>query len=68
MLGVGRLHLVGGRGFVDDLDRLRRLPDRALHLFVVEVADQDDPIPVPREPAGLGMDLGDQRARGVDHA
>ena len=47
MLGVGRLHLVGGRGFVDDLDRLRRLPDRALHLFVVEVADQDDPIPVP---------------------
>ena len=25
MLGVGRLHLVGGLGFLDDLDRVRRL-------------------------------------------
>src|SRR6185369_13994744 len=41
---------------------------RADHLVVPLVADEDDRVPLARETYGLGVDLGDQRAGGIDGA
>ena len=48
-------------------DRVGRLAQRALDLLVAGVADQEDPVALGREPARLGVHLGDERAGGVDH-
>ena len=45
---------------------LGRLARRALDLFVALVADQQDVVVVVGEPLGLVVDLGHQRAGGVD--
>ena len=46
----------------------RRLAHRAEHLVVALMADQDDGVAFPGEADRLEMDLGDQRAGGVDGA
>ena len=51
---------------LDQDDALRGLAHRAFDLFVACVADHDDRVAVGRELAGLDVDLGDQRAGGVD--
>ena len=54
---------------VDGLDQddvLRGLARRALDLLVALVADEDDRVALLGELAGLDVDLGDQRAGGVD--
>ena len=51
---------------LDERDVGRRLAGRALDLLVPRVADQQDVVVVRREPDGLLVDLGDQRAGGVD--
>ena len=66
LVGVGDLER---RDVVDGLDedhRVGRLAHRAFDLFVAGVADQDDLVAVGRELLGLDVDLGDQRAGGVD--
>ena len=46
---------------------VRGLAQGALDLLVPGVADQDHGVTTGGEPAGLGVHLGDQRARRVDH-
>ena len=53
-------------GRVDDLDVVGRLAVRALDLLVALVADQQDVVVLGREPHGLLVHLGDQRAGRVD--
>ncbi len=49
-----------------ELDVVRRLARRALHLLVALVADQEDVVVVGGEALRLVVDLGHQRAGGVD--
>ena len=51
---------------LDQHDVIGRLAHRALDLLVTGVADQDDRVAVGGELQRLAMDLGDERARGVD--
>ena len=53
--GLHQVHLAGD------------LADRALDLGVAGMADQDDLAPANRVAPAFGMNLGDQRAGGVDH-
>ena len=52
---------------VDDDDAAGRLAQGPDHLVVVRVADEDDRAPLLRVPDRLEVDLGDERARRVDH-
>ena len=63
---VGHLDPVDVRGRLDQADRLRRLAHRPHHLIVAGVADQQDRIALLGEADGLPVDLGHQRAGGVD--
>jgi hypothetical protein len=51
----------------DERDAFRRLSERALHLFVMAMPDQDDSEAEPRVANGLQVDLGHERAGRVDH-
>jgi hypothetical protein len=51
---------------LDHVRAVRRFAERADDLVVVAVADQDDREFLPRVADGFGVDLGDQRAGGVD--
>ena len=67
-LGIGHLErgdLVGG---FDQDDALRRLAGRPFDLLVAVVADHHDRVAVGGEAAGGDVDLGHQRAGGVDRA
>ena len=59
------LDLVGG---FDQDDAVRRLAGRPFHLLVALVADHHDRVAVGGEAARRDVDLGDQRAGGVDRA
>ena len=60
---VERLDFVDG---LDEDDVRRRLAGGPFDLLVALVADEDDRVSVGREAAGLDVDLGHQRAGGVD--
>ncbi|CAB4954222.1 unannotated protein [freshwater metagenome] len=51
---------------IDDRDAVGGLAVGALDLLVPLMADQQDAIALVGEPTRLGMNLGDQRTRGVD--
>ncbi|MNL87709.1 hypothetical protein D3C87_2169960 [compost metagenome] len=53
---------------VDDLDVFGGFPGSALHFLMAVVADQEDVEVVLRETDGFLVDLGDQRAGGIDGA
>src|SRR3954454_10466432 len=68
LLGIGDLEGVDvGLGLHED-DVLGCLPHRPLDLLVAVVADEDDGVALGRELERLAMDLGHQRAGGVDRA
>jgi hypothetical protein len=68
LLRVAHLDVRDVVGAVDELDVLRGLTGGALDLLVTAVADQQDVVVVAREPLGLLVHLGDQRAGRVDRA
>ena len=65
---IGDADLDGGRvlGMLDQNDVVGRFTGGALDLFVAGVPDQQDLQALAREPAGLVVHFGDQRAGGVD--
>ncbi len=65
-LGVGDLDLVHLFDGLHEDDAVGRLPGGAFHLLVALVPDQDHRVAVGGELAGLDVNLGDQRAGGVD--
>jgi hypothetical protein len=52
---------------LDELNTLADLPERAFHFRVTRVADQNALRPVPVVPDDFGMDLGHQRAGGIEN-
>ena len=66
LVRVGDLERVDVGDRLDEHDRLGRLAHRALDLLVAVVADQHDRVALAGELDGLAMDLGDERAGGVD--
>ena len=65
-IGVLGLDLARLVEVLDQADRLGRLARGPLDLVVARVADQHDRVAGPAEPPGLGVDLADQGAGGVD--
>jgi hypothetical protein len=68
LLRIGDVERRDLRGAFDQDDRLRRLSGRPLDLLVARVADHHDRVPALREASRLDVDLGHQRAGGVDRA
>ena len=66
--GIGHGHRGDFRRRTDDLRHRRSLSQRADHLIVIAVANQDQRIAFPGELHCLDVDLGDQRAGGVNDA
>ena len=66
-VGVGHLEGRDLSDIRDHLGRLRRFAQRAFDLVVVAVADQHQRVALLGELDGLDVDLGDQRAGGVNH-
>ncbi len=66
LLGVAHHDLVDVVGALHELDVVGRLAGGALDLLVPLVADQQDVVVLACEALGLVVDLGDQRAGGVD--
>ena len=66
VVGVVELERVDVLGGLDQDDVLGRLAGRALDLLVALVADEDDRVALLGELARLDVDLGHQRAGGVD--
>ena len=64
--GSGDLEGVDVLDRLDQHDRVGRLAGRPLDLLVAGVADQDDRVALLGELARLDVDLGDERAGGVD--
>ena len=63
LLQLERLDVLGG---LDEDDRVRGLPHRALDLDVAGVPDERDLVAAPGIATRLGVHLGDERAHGVD--
>ncbi len=68
VVGILELELVDLLGGFDEDDVVRGLAGRPLDLLVALVADEDDRVALLGELARLDVDLGDQRASGVDRA
>ena len=68
LLGIGHLEVFDLLGMGDHEHPLGRLAHGAHHLVVVGVADEDDRVALARVADRFEVDLGHQRARGVDHA
>ncbi len=67
-VGIGHLEALDLVDGLDEDDVRRRLAGGPFDLLVALVADQDDRVAVGGEAPGLDVDLGHQRAGGVDRA
>ena len=67
-VGIGHIERGNLGDIRDHLRRFRRFAQRAFDLVVVAMADQHQRVALFGELDGLDMDLGHQRASGVNHA